>query len=105
MSEETCYDLQRFLKAMADETRQNILALLRDHEMSVSELCEHLTVLQPTVSHHLTILRQAGLVTARHDGLWTYYRANPACISECCGVIMAQFRGQQTRQYDESDRE
>ena len=53
MSGVTCCDFDDFVKAMADETRQRILALLQRGEMSVTELNEHFRLTQPTVSHHL----------------------------------------------------
>ena len=59
--------------------------------MSVSELAEQLFVAQPTISHHLAILRRANLVTVRREGRWRFYRANPACVMECCGAILARF--------------
>ena len=91
MSSLTCCDFDDFIKAMADETRQRILTLLREREMSVTELKEHFAVTQPTISHHLAILRRAKLVGLRHEGRQTFYRANPACVVECCGEILARF--------------
>jgi DNA-binding transcriptional ArsR family regulator len=92
MTEPRCCDFDDFVKAMADETRQRILALLQTGEMSVSELNEHFTTTQPTLSHHLAILRRANLVIARREGRWTFYRANPACVGECCGEILRRFK-------------
>ncbi len=92
MTELHCCHLDDFAKAMADETRQRILALLQAGEMSVSELNEHFTTTQPTLSHHLAILRQVNLVMARHEGRQTFYRANPNCVSECCVEILRQFK-------------
>ena len=77
---------------MADETRQRILTLLQAGEMSVSELHEHFTTTQPTLSHHLAVLRRANLVMARREGRQTLYRANPACVSECCVEILRRFK-------------
>lgn len=77
---------------MADETRQRILILLQAGEMSVSELHEHFATTQPTISHHLAVLRRANLVTARHEGRQTFYRANQACVSECCVDLLRQFK-------------
>src|SRR3972149_5921733 len=91
MSGVTCCDFDDFVKAMADETRQRILALLREREMSVGELTEHFTVTQPTISHHLALLRRANLVVARHEGRQTFYRANPVCVVECCQEILSRF--------------
>ena len=76
---------------MADETRQRILTLLQAGEMSVSDLNEHFTTTQPTLSHHLAVLRRANLVTARREGRQTFYGANPACVSECCVEILRRF--------------
>jgi ArsR family transcriptional regulator len=92
MSGITCCDVNDFLKAVADDTRQRILFLLRDREMSVSELCEHLTIHQPTISHHLAVLRRARLVTSRREGRWIYYRVNPACVKACSDEILVRFR-------------
>ena len=98
----TCCELDEFLTAMSDETRQRILALLRDREMSVNEITEHLALTQPTISHHLGILRRARLVSARRDRRQIFYRANPDCVAECCREIQARFspdsgEGEQTR--------
>ncbi len=91
MSQVACCALADFATAMADETRQRILVLLQERELSVSELTQHVSVTQPTVSHHLAILRHANLVSARHDGRQTFYRANQACVVECCQEILARF--------------
>jgi len=91
MTEPRCCDFDDFVKAMADETRQRILTLLQTGEMSVSELNKHFTTTQPTLSHHLAVLRRANLVTARREGRQTFYRANPACVGECCAEILRRF--------------
>ncbi len=91
MSKVPCCDFDDFVKALADETRQCILTLLQAGEMSVSELNEHFTTTQPTLSHHLAILRRAQLVTVRREGRQMFYRANQACVSECCAEILERF--------------
>ena len=91
MSGLTCCDLNDFLAAMADETRQRILALLGEHEMSVSELSEHVAVSQPTVSHHLAILRRVHLVISRREGQYIFYQANLPCVAACCQEILDRF--------------
>src|SRR5436305_11204930 len=65
----------RLLKALADPTRLRILSLLSRHEgeVCVFEIVESFTLEQPTISHHLRILRDAGLVDCRKKGLWAYY--------------------------------
>ena len=92
MTELRCCDFDDFVKAMADETRQRILILLQAGEMSVSELNEHFTTTQPTLSHHLAILRRAKLVLTRRVGRQVFYRANPTCGIECCGEMLKRFK-------------
>lgn len=65
--------------------------MLSEREMAVSELGEQLTVTQPTISHHLAILRRARLVISRRTGQYVLYRANPACVAECCREIRDRF--------------
>ncbi|MFQ5420526.1 MAG: ArsR/SmtB family transcription factor [Anaerolineae bacterium] len=92
MNPVSCCDFEDFLRAIANATRQQILHLLQGGEMSVSDLCAHFDQQQPTISHHLTLLRQANLVTTRHDGKWIYYQANQVCVTECCQEILTRFR-------------
>ena len=66
--------MEEVLKALADRTRLRILGLLATGEVCVCHLHESLKLPQPTVSRHLAYLRRAGLVSARKDGLWAYYR-------------------------------
>ena len=87
----SCCDLNEFAKAMADETRQRILSLLQQGELNEGDIVSHFNLTQPTISHHLTLLRNANLVTTRHDGKYVFYRANPACVTECCGQILSRF--------------
>jgi ArsR family transcriptional regulator len=77
---------------MADETRQRILSLLQAGEMNESDIVTHLNLTQPTISHHLALLRRANLVTAHREGKYVYYRANPACMTECCSEILDRFK-------------
>ena len=76
-----------FAKALADETRQKIMKLCCCQWISVSAMVEQLQVTQPTVSHHLAILREAGLVETR-DGKQTFYQLNQKKITSCCGNLM-----------------
>ena len=63
----------RFFKALADETRLRILSLLGVREMCVCEVMVALNLTQPTASHHLGLLENAGLVKARKEGTWVFY--------------------------------
>lgn len=60
---------------LGDPVRQQILALLIDKEhMNVTQIAEHIPMSRPTVSHHLKILRQTGLLTVQKKGTEMYYR-------------------------------
>ncbi|MDP2900061.1 MAG: metalloregulator ArsR/SmtB family transcription factor [Candidatus Bathyarchaeota archaeon] len=63
----------RFFKALGDDSRQRILGLLTVREMCVCELMSALDMTQPTTSHHLKILEDAGLIASRKDGKWVFY--------------------------------
>ena len=65
--------LCRVFKALADTTRLRILKLLDVREMCVCEVMIALDLTQPTASHHLKILENAGLVKSRKEGKWVYY--------------------------------
>jgi len=80
-----------FAKALADDTRQKIMAFCCCRERGVSEIVEHVGVAQPTVSHHLAVLRDAGLVSVRHEGKQTFYMLNQDRVVSCCGKIMEYF--------------
>jgi len=80
-----------FAKAIADDTRQRIMKLCCCARLTVGDITEQIGVSQPTVSHHLAILRDAGLVTIERQGRETYYSLNQARISFCCGQLMIQF--------------
>ena len=80
-----------FAKALADETRQKIMNLVCCKWLSVNEIVEQLNVTQPTVSHHLAILRESGLVNTREEGKQTFYSLNQERIAYCCGQLMIKF--------------
>jgi ArsR family transcriptional regulator len=85
------FDPVLFAKAISDETRQKIMKLTCCDTLSVNEIVEKLEVSQPTVSHHLAILRDAGLVTIREEGKQTFYSLNQENIAICCGQLMIKF--------------
>ncbi len=80
-----------FAKAIADATRQKIMSECCCRWISVNEIVEKLDVTQPTVSHHLAILREAGLVNVREEGKQTYYSLNQDRLAVCCGQLMIKF--------------
>ncbi|MGB9915067.1 MAG: ArsR/SmtB family transcription factor [Candidatus Bathyarchaeales archaeon] len=74
MSSEEAEVNSKFFKALADPTRLRILGLLSVREMCVCEVMVALELTQPTASHHLGILENAGLVKKRKEGKWVFYR-------------------------------
>ena len=77
-------------KALADETRLKIVEMLSCGEMCACDIQEPFKITQPTLSYHMKILTECGLIEARRDGLWMRYRINPskaAVISEFWNCI------------------
>jgi len=69
---------ERVFRALADETRLRCLVLLQQQgELCVCELTQALQLVQPKISRHLALLRQAELVAVRQQGLWMFYRLHP----------------------------
>lgn len=68
-------DRAKLFRALGEEVRLRLLHLVRDEEVCVCDLVAVLGMPQGTLSHHLSVLQQAGLVTARKQGRWNYYRA------------------------------
>ena len=85
------FDPVLFAKAIADETRQKIMGECCCCWLSVNEIVEKVGFSQPTISHHLAILRDAGLVNIREEGKQTFYSLNQERIAVCCGQIMLKF--------------
>lgn len=82
MNEKCCQVLQ----ALSDPTRLKILHQLKKQEKCVSAICTCFDITQPSVSHHLDILKRAGLVKSRKEGREVYYSYNGDMIIECCGM-------------------
>ena len=81
-------ELARVFKALADPTRVSIVNRLASGEACcVCDLTDAFDLSQPTVSHHLRILRDAGLVEAERRGTWAYYRLVPQSIDRLRDVF------------------
>lgn len=82
-----------FAKALADDTRQAIMRLVCCEWLSVNDVVDRLgaRVNQPTVSHHLKVLEQAGLVRVRAEGRFRFYTLNQEKVTVCCGSLMKTF--------------
>jgi DNA-binding transcriptional ArsR family regulator len=74
--------MEAALKAIAEPNRRRILQLVRDEELSAGEIASHFDVTRPAVSQHLTVLKEAGLVSERRDGTKRLYRAHPNGLAD-----------------------
>ena len=74
----------RVAKALGDPIRMQLVDVLRKHagQVCVCELVPLFDLAQPTVSHHLKVLREAGVVGSERRGLWAYYYVNPDALEE-----------------------
>jgi ArsR family transcriptional regulator len=82
----------RVMKALSDPNRVKILKLLQHRELCVCELQAALGVAQPTVSNHLKVLENAGLVSYKKDGLWVNYRLSDGESSPYAGNMLGNLR-------------
>ena len=74
--------IDRTFKALADPTRRTILGLLRDGDLPAGEIAAHFPVAWASVSHHLSVLKDAGLVLATRDGQFIRYSLNTTVVQD-----------------------
>jgi DNA-binding transcriptional ArsR family regulator len=79
--------MEAVLRAIADPRRREIIRLVRFDERSAGDIASHFDVSRPAISQHLTILREAGLVTERRDGNRRLYRARPEALADVRAYI------------------
>jgi ArsR family transcriptional regulator len=75
-------------KALNDTTRREILELLRDKDLSAGEIADQFHISKPSISHHLDLLKQAGLVEAVKEGQFIYYSLNTTVVDEIAKWFM-----------------
>lgn len=89
---ENAASLAHSLKALADPARLRLVSLVAAHEggeACVCDLTEPLGLSQPTVSHHLKVLVDAGYLTREKRGTWAYYRIVPGSLDAVAGLLAA----------------
>ena len=84
--------LSNTLQALAEPNRRKILDLLKKREMSVGEILKYLHVTMPTLSHHLDILKRAGLIGSRREGQQVIYSLNLSVMEEVAEQILNFFK-------------
>jgi ArsR family transcriptional regulator, arsenate/arsenite/antimonite-responsive transcriptional repressor len=85
--------LARVFKALADPVRLRLLSMIAGAEGGEACVCELTTAFDvsgPTISHHLKVLREAGLVAGDRRGTWIYYRAVPDALAAAAGALAPQ---------------
>ena len=89
LSAEDAQALARTVKALADPTRLRLVSLVAAHggEACVCDLTEPVGLSQPTVSHHLKVLVDAGLMTRDKRGVWAYYALVPGALADLARVL------------------
>jgi ArsR family transcriptional regulator len=91
LSEQQAADLARMFKAIADPVRLRLLSLIASHadgEACVCDLTGAFDLTGPTISHHLKVLREAGLIDGERRGTWVYYRVQPAVLGQLSAVLV-----------------
>ena len=74
--------LQKTLKALSDPTRREILNLLKRGKLSAGEITEHFSVTAPSISRHLSVLKEADLIRDTREGKFIYYEINTSVLEE-----------------------
>ena len=80
-------------KALADPTRREILALLRQGEMTAGALAERFDMTKPSMSHHFVVLKEAELITSRREGQQIWYGLNTTVVEELMAWTMDLVNG------------
>jgi ArsR family transcriptional regulator, arsenate/arsenite/antimonite-responsive transcriptional repressor len=80
-------------KALADPTRRAILNLLRHEERTAGDLADRFEMSKPTLSHHFSVLREAGLVTSRREGQTIWYALNTTVLEDILAWTIDLARG------------
>ncbi|MCP3803168.1 metalloregulator ArsR/SmtB family transcription factor [Allokutzneria sp. A3M-2-11 16] len=91
LTEDRAGELARTFKALADPVRLRLLSLIASHEggeACVCDLGDAFELTGPTISHHLKVLREAGLVTSERRGTWIYYRASIEVLARLSAVLV-----------------
>ena len=82
--------MARVLKALGDPVRLRLVSLIGAHqggEVCVCELTTAFDLTQPTISHHLKVLRGAGIIDSERRGTWVYYRLVPAALQQASALL------------------
>jgi DNA-binding transcriptional ArsR family regulator len=82
-------DLNTLFKALNDPTRREILELLKEKDLTAGEIADQFNISKPSISHHLDLLRQAGLVVSVKEGQFILYSLNTTVMDEMLTWIIS----------------
>lgn len=74
--------MNKVFKALNDDTRRQMLHLLREKDLTAGEIAEHFNISKPSISHHLDLLKQADLVVATRNGQFIIYSINTTVLDD-----------------------
>lgn len=80
--------MNSLFKALNDETRRQIVELLKEKDMNAGEIAERFNISKPSISHHLDILRQADLVNSEKKGQFVEYSLNTTILEDLLNWIL-----------------
>ncbi|HEY9178120.1 MAG TPA: autorepressor SdpR family transcription factor [Flavipsychrobacter sp.] len=83
--------MNNLFKALNDQTRREILELLKDRDMNAGEIADHFDISKPSISHHLDLLKQAGLIEAEKNGQFVTYSLDTTVVDEILKWVL-QFK-------------
>ncbi|MBS1528701.1 MAG: winged helix-turn-helix transcriptional regulator [Bacteroidetes bacterium] len=92
--------MNSLFKALNDQTRRDILELLKERDMTAGDIADKFNISKPSISHHLDLLRQAQLVVSVKEGQFIYYSLNTTVMDEILKWIM-QFKSPQKNNQNE----
>ncbi|WP_259070447.1 autorepressor SdpR family transcription factor [Mucilaginibacter sp. X4EP1] len=81
--------MNNLFKALNDPTRREILELLKEKDLTAGEIADQFNISKPSISHHLDLLRQAGLVISVKEGQFIYYSLNTTVMDEMLKWIIS----------------
>jgi len=82
-------DVNKLIKALNDPTRRRILEILRKGDLTAGEIADEFEMSKPSISHHLDLLKQAGLVLAEKQGQFVHYSLNTSVLDDLMHWILS----------------
>jgi len=85
--------MNALFKALNDQTRREIVELLKVKDMTAGEIADHFNISKPSISHHLDLLKQADIVSSIKEGQFIYYSLNATVLDEIISWVLGLKKG------------